>query len=131
MHLRVPPNSKHKLTKETNITIPAIRQCSRKKRSKLVNDYKRDSNLKKYIYTILGRSGEALAGRPAPSTIQGNSALPLLFTVFASEVMISCNLACKFSKFHSSENKGKLTILSSFNSTRNSHNFELRYEESL
>lgn len=47
------------------------------------------------ILTRLGRSSEAFEGSPAPSVIQGNSEDPLLLTIFATEVIISFNLACK------------------------------------
>lgn len=45
--------------------------------------------------TNLGRSWDAFVGRPAPSTIHGNCTDPLPFSALDSEMIISCNLACK------------------------------------
>ena len=47
------------------------------------------------VITNFGRSSDALEGSPAPSTIQGSSDDPLFWTVFATEVIISCNIPCK------------------------------------
>jgi len=42
----------------------------------------------------LGSNSDALGGSPAPSTIQENSADPLLGIVFELDVMISFSRAC-------------------------------------
>lgn len=65
-----------------------------------------------YIYksiTNLGSNSDALGGSPAPSTIQENSADPLLGIVFELEVMISFSRACRI--FNHAYNKLKSTAV--------------------
>jgi len=60
-----------------------------------------DTTMHYYIYkniTNLGSNSDALGGSPAPSTIQENSADPLLRIVFELEVMISFSRACRIFK---------------------------------
>jgi len=62
--------------------------CSTAYRKKILVTGKNKKNPYMNKNTILGRSLEALGGKPAPSTIQGYSGLPLFCTALVSEVII-------------------------------------------